>query len=56
MKTLGIVVEKGERLRLLKTSVGKAVEAVMAPYRSLIFNTRSAHRLPLGTQLSTAER
>lgn len=40
MRTLGAVVEKGEHLGVLKTLVGRAVEAVMDPYRSVIFDTR----------------
>lgn len=40
MRTFGAVVEKGERLGVLKTLVGRAVEAVMDPYRFVIFDTR----------------
>ncbi len=37
---LGAVVEKGERLGVLKDPAGRVVEEVRAPYRSVIFDTR----------------
>jgi len=37
---LGAVVEKGERLGVLKDPSGRVVEEVRAPYRSVIFDTR----------------
>jgi len=37
---LGGVVEKGERLGVLKDTAGRALEEVYAPYRSVILDTR----------------